>query len=143
MKLERVELRRLRLPLVAPFRTSVGTSTEREVLLVRVDTPDAAGWGECVADAEPTYSAEYADSAQHVLRHHLLPRLAAAQADGRTELTYRDDVAARLMGYGWNVERVGDANDLELFSRALEKFKQQEAARYTEGRLINELLADP
>jgi O-succinylbenzoate synthase len=73
--IERVELRRLRLPLVAPFRTSFGTSTARDVLLVRVDTPDATGWGECVADAEPTYSAEYADGAQHVIREHLLPRL--------------------------------------------------------------------
>jgi o-succinylbenzoate synthase len=73
--IERVELRRLRLPLVSPFRTSFGTSTERDVLLVRVDTPDAVGWGECVADSEPTYSAEYADGAQHVIRHHLLPRL--------------------------------------------------------------------
>ena len=31
--------------------------------------------------------------------------------DGKTELAYEDDVAARFMGYGWNVTRVGDAND--------------------------------
>ncbi|MGZ4650048.1 MAG: o-succinylbenzoate synthase [Kineosporiaceae bacterium] len=80
--IERVELRRLQLPLVAPFQTSFGTSTTRDVLLVRVDTAHAVGWGECVADAEPTYSAEYADGAQQVLRDHLLPRLAAAQRDG-------------------------------------------------------------
>src|SRR6185437_3043829 len=86
MKLERVELRRLRLPLVSAFRTSFGTTTDRDVLLVRVDTPDATGWGECVADAEPTYSAEYADGAQQVVRDHLLPRLAAGQRDG-VELT--------------------------------------------------------
>ena len=36
MKLEGVELRRIRLPLVAPFRTSFGTETERDMLLVRV-----------------------------------------------------------------------------------------------------------
>jgi O-succinylbenzoate synthase len=77
-RIERVELLRLRLPLVAPFRTSFGTTTQRDVLLVRVDTPAATGWGECVADAEPTYSPEYADGAQHVLREHLVPRLAAA-----------------------------------------------------------------
>jgi O-succinylbenzoate synthase len=81
VKLERVELRRLRLPLVSPFRTSFGTSIARDVLLVRVDTPDATGWGECVADAEPTYSAEYADGAQQVLREHLLPRLTGAEVD--------------------------------------------------------------
>src|ERR671932_567811 len=82
MKLERVELRRLRLPLVSPFRTSFGTSTERDVLLVRVDTGAATGWGECVADTEPTYSSEYTGGAQHVLREHLLPRIATAQARG-------------------------------------------------------------
>jgi transketolase len=46
--------------------------------------------------------------------------------DGRTELTYTDDVAARFIGYGWNVTRVGDANDLELLTRAFEAFKQEE-----------------
>jgi transketolase len=46
--------------------------------------------------------------------------------DGRTELTYTDDVAARFIGYGWNVTRVGDANDLELLTRAFEAFQQEE-----------------
>ena len=46
--------------------------------------------------------------------------------DGHTELTYEDDVAARFMGYGWNVTRVGDANDLELLTRAFEEFKEEE-----------------
>jgi transketolase len=45
--------------------------------------------------------------------------------DGRTELTYTDDVAARFMGYGWNVTRVGDANDLELLARAFETFREE------------------
>jgi transketolase len=46
--------------------------------------------------------------------------------DGRTELAYSDDVAARFIGYGWNVTRVGDANDLELLTRAFEIFKREE-----------------
>jgi transketolase len=46
--------------------------------------------------------------------------------DGRTELTYTDDVAARFMGYGWNVTRVGDANDLGLLSRAFQQFRQED-----------------
>jgi O-succinylbenzoate synthase len=72
VKLEAVELRRLRLPLVAPFRTSFGTQTERDVLLLRAITDVAEGWGECVALAQPAYSAEYVDGAEHVIRHHLL-----------------------------------------------------------------------
>jgi len=75
MKLQAVELRRIHLPLVAPFETSFGVQTERDVLLVRAITDAGDGWGECVAGEEPTYSLEYVDGAQHVLIHHLLPRL--------------------------------------------------------------------
>src|SRR5918998_404668 len=46
--------------------------------------------------------------------------------DGRTEITYEDDVAARFMGYGWNVTRVGDANDMGLLTRAFETFQAEE-----------------
>lgn len=77
MKLTGVELRRVALPLVSPFRTSFGTQTSRDILLVRVQTPDGEGWAECVALTDPTYSPEYVDGAQHVLRTHLLPRLFA------------------------------------------------------------------
>src|SRR4051794_9977445 len=45
--------------------------------------------------------------------------------DGHTEITYEDDVAARFMGYRWNVTRVGDANDLELLTRAFQEFKEE------------------
>jgi len=78
MKIEAVELRRIALPLVRPFRTSFGTETDKDVLLVRVLTAEAEGWGECVAMSEPLYSSEYVDAAEAVVRDHLLPRLFAA-----------------------------------------------------------------
>ena len=67
----------MRMPLVAPFRTSFGTETEKDALLVRAMGPTGEGWGECVAMTEPLYSSEYVEAADHVLRHHLLPRLFA------------------------------------------------------------------
>lgn len=81
--LQSVELRRIAMPLVTPFRTSFGSQTERDILLVRVEMTDDSGasvegWGECVALSEPSYSPEYVDGAQHVIIHHLLPRLFAA-----------------------------------------------------------------
>ncbi len=79
MKLEAVELRRIRLELVAPFRTSFGSQSERDVLIVHAFTDEGDGWGECVALAEPVYSSEYVDGAQHALIHHLLPRLFATR----------------------------------------------------------------
>jgi len=38
--------------------------------------------------------------------------------EGHTDLTFSDDVATRFIAYGWNVTRVGDANDLEMLERA-------------------------
>jgi transketolase len=46
--------------------------------------------------------------------------------DGETSITYDDDVAARFLGYGWSVDRVGDANDTELLARAFERFRQED-----------------
>jgi o-succinylbenzoate synthase len=78
-KLVEVELRRITLPLVTPFRTSFGEEHERDVLLLRttmlIDGVRVDGWGECVAMREPLYSAEFVDGAELVITDHLLPRL--------------------------------------------------------------------
>jgi O-succinylbenzoate synthase len=65
------------MPLVSPFRTSFGTETCRDILLVRAVTAQAEGWGECVAMSDPLYSSEYVDAAGDVLRRFLVPALAA------------------------------------------------------------------
>jgi len=43
--------------------------------------------------------------------------------EGHTEWAFSEDVATRFIGYGWNVTRVGDANDLEMLERAFTTFK--------------------
>src|SRR5499433_259211 len=48
--------------------------------------------------------------------------------EGHTSIAFTEDVAARFLGYGWNVLRVGDANDLERIEQALASFRK------TEGR---------
>src|SRR5262249_39751966 len=45
--------------------------------------------------------------------------------EGNTSLAYSDDVATRYMGYGWNVMRVGDANDLEMLESAFRRFQAE------------------
>lgn len=45
--------------------------------------------------------------------------------EGSTSLTFSDDVATRFIGHGWNVTRVGDANDLAMLTRAYEVFKNE------------------
>ena len=43
--------------------------------------------------------------------------------EGHTDLSFSEDVATKFMGLGWNVTRVGDANDLEMLDRAFQVFK--------------------
>jgi O-succinylbenzoate synthase len=81
VRIDLVELRRVAMPLVIPFRTSFGTESARDVLLVRVEGPDGEGWGECAAMSEPLYSSEYVGGAHAVLRDHLVPRLEPMRAD--------------------------------------------------------------
>ncbi|MCU1444873.1 o-succinylbenzoate synthase [Cryobacterium sp.] len=77
MRIENIELRRVSLPLVRPFRTSFGTLTEREITLVHVSTADAEGWAECAAQVRPLYSSEFLAGSDLVIRDHLVPRLQA------------------------------------------------------------------
>ena len=44
--------------------------------------------------------------------------------EGHTDLAFSDDVAARFLAYGWNVQRVGDANDTERLTQAIDVFKR-------------------
>ncbi len=45
--------------------------------------------------------------------------------EGKTELAFSEDVAARFRAYGWNVSRVNDANDLEALTKAFDVFKHE------------------
>ncbi len=77
MKVDAIELRRARVPLVAPWRTSYGLETERDVLLVRVVGAAAGreteGFGECGASSAPGYWPEFVDGAHEVVRRFLAP----------------------------------------------------------------------
>ena len=43
--------------------------------------------------------------------------------EGNTRIAFTEDIAARFQGYGWNVLRIGDANDIESIQHALEVFQ--------------------
>jgi O-succinylbenzoate synthase len=78
--LHEVELLRLRLPLVAPFRTARAATFVKDALLVRVRTEAGIGWGECTAPPTPEYDGETVDGSRLALRDHLLPRAFAGAA---------------------------------------------------------------
>ena len=84
MKLRGLILHHIDLPMVAPFTTSFGTETSKQTFLVEavLDTPagTVTGWGECVAQTDPVYSAEFLTGAAEVIRCWLAPALLAQDA---------------------------------------------------------------
>jgi predicted GNAT superfamily acetyltransferase len=78
MRIARLEVIWLKVPLVTPFRTSFGTAHDKDTFLVRLETTDGTvGWAECAAELDPLYSAEWLDGCEQVLRRELVPRLLA------------------------------------------------------------------
>jgi o-succinylbenzoate synthase len=91
-----VELLQVELPLVRPFRTSFGEVDRKECILVRIETEDAEGWGECVADRRPDFSAEFNEGAWVVLREFLAPALLDA---GDVEIALVEPALAEVRGH--------------------------------------------
>jgi O-succinylbenzoate synthase len=75
VKIDRLELRLLKLPLVHFFETSFGRIHEKHFIIVRVDGGGAAGYGECVAEQDPYYSAETNDTVWHIIADFVAPRV--------------------------------------------------------------------
>lgn len=73
MRLDRIEVRRIHLPLLHPFETSFGRTTEKQFLLLAVSAEGLTGYGECVADADPFYLPETLGTALHILKDFLVP----------------------------------------------------------------------
>lgn len=73
VRLDRIEVRRIHLPLLHPFETSFGRTTEKQFLLLAVSAEGLTGYGECVADADPFYLPETLGTALHILRDFLVP----------------------------------------------------------------------
>jgi len=82
MRLDRIELREIRLRLREPFEISSGVRQDRRLLLVRVEGEGEVGWGECVAAEDPSYSYETTDTQWHVLTDFILPEVAGRKAEG-------------------------------------------------------------
>jgi O-succinylbenzoate synthase len=79
VKIDKVELRALEMPLVHAFQTSFGVEYVRKTVLVTVFSQGLEGWGECPVSAFPGYAYETVDTALHVLGDFLLPGLAGSQ----------------------------------------------------------------
>jgi O-succinylbenzoate synthase len=81
MRIDSIVLREIRMPLVEPFVTSFGETTDRRVLLAEIHAEGLVGWGECVAGEHPYFSSESIDTAWVVLLQELAPMLASSPVE--------------------------------------------------------------
>lgn len=75
LKIDSVEMRLVRMQLVAPFETSFGVERARDCLILKIDSEGATGWGECVAVRNPGYSYETTETAWHILTEFFIPEI--------------------------------------------------------------------
>jgi O-succinylbenzoate synthase len=75
MKIERIALRQIRMPLVHFFETSFSRTYKRDIILVEARGDGASGWGEVTAGENPFYNEEWTDSAWLILRDYVAPRV--------------------------------------------------------------------
>jgi transketolase len=117
-------------PLGQGLATSVGMAIAGRWLAARYNRPDFELFGYnvyalcgdgCMMEG---VSSEAASLAGHLKLKNLcwIYDNNKITIEGHTEWAYSEDVATRFIAYGWNVLRVGDANDLEMLDRALKTF---------------------
>ena len=97
LRVVRIELRHLKLPLRFRFETSFGAVTEKSFLLARLMTADGAeGLGECVAEVDPYYLPETNGTVAHVIKDFLAPRVFAHTFESPEET---DALFAEIRGH--------------------------------------------
>jgi transketolase len=119
-------------PLGQGCATSVGMAIAERWLAQHFNRPDFAVFDYDVyamcgdGDMMEGITSEVASLAGHLMLGNLcwIYDSNRITIEGHTDLAFSDDVAARFLAYGWNVERVGDANDTERIAQALEIFRQ-------------------
>ncbi|HYN42905.1 MAG TPA: o-succinylbenzoate synthase [Thermoanaerobaculia bacterium] len=95
MRIEKVVLRLVEMPLKFRFRTSFGEMTAKRFLLVETISDGISGWGECVAEDGPFFSPETTDSARSALVKFLAPLVLGRDVAGAGEF---DALAGRVRG---------------------------------------------
>ena len=89
MKFDRIEMRIVPLQLRERFEISSGGRQERLIFLVTIHDGELTGWGECVVGEDPGYSYETTETAWHVLKDFLIPRVVGQEFTHPTEVTAR------------------------------------------------------
>ncbi len=87
MRIERIELRKIRLPYVRPFETSGWRELGREPVIVRLEADGIVAWGEAPVGDNPFYSEECTDSVWLIQQQYLAPMLLETELNGPEDVT--------------------------------------------------------
>lgn len=82
MRISRLCLYHLSMPLVTPFETSFGRIYSRECILIEAHSEGLVGYGECAADRDPGYGYETTGTAWHILRDFIAPSILSTDLSG-------------------------------------------------------------
>jgi o-succinylbenzoate synthase len=86
MRVRKITLREIHLPLIAPFQTSFGTTTLRRIPLIEADVDGVTGWGESTAGEDPYYCYETVETAWHIISDFLWPILKGREFSSASEV---------------------------------------------------------
>ena len=96
MRIEELTIRQIRLPLVSPFETSFGVTSDRLVLLLEARSDGLRGWGECVAGERPFYTYETVAGSWQILQDYLIPALLGQDVSDPGDVS---ELFRRVRGY--------------------------------------------
>ena len=82
MFINQIEMLEVRMRLLNPFETSFGVTQDRRIVLVKVTEGAHSGYGEVTAGEGPFYSHETPETAWHVLRDFIIPRVVGKELSG-------------------------------------------------------------
>ncbi|MDV2684080.1 o-succinylbenzoate synthase [Alkalihalophilus lindianensis] len=92
MEINKIILRHVKMDLLTPFTTSIGTEYDKDFILVEVQSKSGqSGWGESVSIKEPIYNEETVETNWHMMRDHLIPLLR------KTEIMHPNDVSQHFL----------------------------------------------
>lgn len=86
MRIERIDLLTVRLPLIRSFRTSSSRKDAIEHILIRVEGGGVVGWGECASPSDPYYCPETTETCWHILRDFLAPSVLGREWESIEEM---------------------------------------------------------
>jgi o-succinylbenzoate synthase len=86
IKVERIVLRHIKMPLMHFFETSFSRTYSRDIILVEAISQGISGWGEVTAGENPFYNEEWTDSIWPLLANYVAPRVLNAELDSASEV---------------------------------------------------------